>query len=68
MDRAILSGKPQVITIVKGQYNLTNIVKINSIKSRINKGLIVSKIVKKAKVYKIHIVKAKNNNIKIGRA
>ena len=31
MDKAILSGKPQVITIVKGQYNLTNIVKINSI-------------------------------------
>ena len=27
MDRAILSGKPQIITIVKGQYNLTNIIK-----------------------------------------
>jgi len=67
MDRAILSGKPQVITIVKGQYNLTNIVKINSIKSRLNKGL-EAKLEEKEKVYKIHIVKAKTNHIKIGRA
>ena len=62
MDKAILSGKPQVITIVKGQYNLTNIVKINSIKSRLNKGLEISHIEEKDNAYKIYI------NLKIGRA
>ena len=62
MDKAILSGKPQVITIVKGQYNLTNIVKINSIKSRLNKGLEISHIEEKDNACKIYIT------LKIGRA
>ena len=62
MDRAILSGKPQIITIVKGQYNLANIVKINSIKSRLNNNLEVSHIEEKDNVYKIYI------SLKIGRA
>ena len=55
MDKAILSGKPQVITIVKGQYNLTNIVKIKSIESRLNKGLEISHIEEKDNAYKIYI-------------
>ena len=62
MDKAILSGKPQIITIVKGQYNLANIVKINSIKSRLNNNLEVSHIEEKDNVYKIYI------SLKIGRA
>ena len=62
MDKAILSGKPQIITIVKGQYNLSNIVKINSIKSRLNNNLEVSHIEEKDNVYKIYI------SLKIGRA
>ena len=62
MDRAILSGKPQIITIVKGQYNLANIVKINSIKSRLNNNLEVSHIEEKDNVFKIYI------SLKIGRA
>ena len=62
MDKAILSGKPQVITIVKGQYNLTNIVKIKSIESRLNKGLEISHIEEKDNAYKIYIT------LKIGRA
>tara|TARA_R100000781_G_C4014889_1_gene104990 strand:+ start:121 stop:345 length:225 start_codon:yes stop_codon:yes gene_type:complete len=62
MDRAILSGKPQVITIVKGAYNLTNIVKIKSIESRLNKGLEISHIEEKDNTYKIYI------SLKIGRA
>ena len=62
MDRAILSGKPQVITIVKGQYNLANIDKINSIKSRLNNNLEVSHIEEKDNVFKIYI------SLKIGRA
>ena len=62
MDRAILNGKPQVITIVKGQYNLANIDKINSIKSRLNNNLEVSHIEEKDNVFKIYI------SLKIGRA
>ena len=62
MDKAILSGKPQIITIVKGQYNLSNIVKINSIKSRLNNNLEVSHIEEKDNVFKIYI------SLKIGRA
>ena len=62
MDKAILSGKPQIITIVKGQYNLANIVKINSIKSRLNNNLEVSHIEEKDNVFKIYI------SLKIGRA
>ena len=62
MDKAILSGKPQIITIVKCQYNLSNIVKINSIKSRLNNNLEVSHIEEKDNVFKIYI------SLKIGRA
>ena len=62
MDKAILSGKPQIITIVKGQYNLTNIVKIKSIESRLNKGLEISHIEEKDNTCKIYIT------LKIGRA